>query len=240
MQSENSFTIFGWEHGFALVGILVVTVGFPLLVVRIYSKQLVQKIAISLAAVILISKIIEPLYRILMGEMWASENVLPLHLCDVGGILAGIMLINRNYYLYELTYFWGFGGTLQAILTPDLDYGFPHMDFFFFFIPHGLIIVSAIFATVVFKYRPTFKSIGRAFVTTAVYAMLIAPVNWLLDTNFLYLCGTPEQATLLDYLGPWPWYLLSLIPVSLFLFFLYYSPFLIADLVKGEKALSNR
>jgi hypothetical integral membrane protein (TIGR02206 family) len=163
------------------------------------------------------------------------QNELPLHLCDLAAILTGIMLINRSYFLYELTYFWGLGGTLQAMITPSIDNGFPHIDFFYYFVGHGFIIIGVIYATVLFKYRPVLKSIWRAFVALVFYAALVAPINWILGTNYMYLFGKPKVQSLYDYLGPWPWYLLSLIPVAFFFFFLYYSPFWVADLVRKRR-----
>lgn len=224
------FVMFSEQHLGVLFVILALTIALPLLIKKIGSEQVTRTMAVNLGILLLLAKITEPIAR---TDSWSELlNMLPLHLCDIGGILTGIMLINRKYFFYELTYFWGFGGTLQALITPELQNGFPHIDFFYYFFAHGFIIVGVIYATVLFKYRPVFKSIGRTFLTTVCYAALVAPINWILNTNYLYLCRKPRSATLLDFLGPWPWYLLSLIPVALFFFFLYYSPWWIADLVK--------
>ncbi|MFQ6113106.1 MAG: TIGR02206 family membrane protein [bacterium] len=229
----HPFVLFGEQHLLVMLIIISLTIAIPLIVKRMHSELVTRNVALSLAFALLVSKAGEPIFRILTGEAWPDD--LPLHLCDIGGILAGVMLINRHYFLYELTYFWGLGGTLQAILTPDLGHGFPHIDFFFFFIAHGLVIVGVIYATVLFKYRPTLKSIWRTFATTFFYALLILPVNLILNTNYLYLCRKPPNPSLLDYLGPWPWYLLSLAVVGLIFFFIYYSPFWIADVLRKRR-----
>lgn len=228
------FVAYSTSHIAALLIILALCVFLPSLIKRLNSETATRIVSISLGVLLLLSKLLEPFFRLASFGSW--QNDLPLHLCDIAGILTGVLLINRSYLLYEINYFWALGGTALAVLTPELRNGFPHVDFYFYFFTHGMIIVCIIFATRVFNYRPTLKSIWRAFLATAGYAALIAPVNWILGTNYLYLCGKPRNATLFDYLGPWPWYLLSLVPASFIIFFIYYSPFWVADLIRRKSS----
>ncbi len=230
----QSFVLYGQQHLLALLIIFSLTCGVLLIVRKINSERGEQIVALSLAGVLLLGKVGEPIFKIVTGEPWS--DVLPLHLCDIAGILTSFMLMSRYYFFYELTYFWGLGGCLQAILTPDLQNSFPHANFLFFFGSHGLVILGVLYATAVFKFRPTLKSIWRTFLTTIFYALVIFPVNWILNTNYLYLRHKPQNPSLLDYLGPWPWYILSLAVVGLVFFFIYYSPFWIADLIKRHRA----
>ena len=115
-------------------------------------------------------------------------------------------------------------GTVQAILTPDLPFGFPSLLYVSFFIGHGLVIVGVIYAVVVMGLRPTLASVGRALLATLAYAALIAPLNMALGTNYLYLRHKPEGASLMDYFGPWPWYLFVLLGVGTVIFLLCYAP----------------
>lgn len=144
----------------------------------------------------------------------------------------------RKYALYELVYFWGLAGTLQAILTPDLPYRFPDLMYTVYYINHGLI-VGIFYTTIVFRLRPTLRSVGRIYLLTLAYTFLfVAPLNMVLDTNFLYLRQKPAGASMLDFLGPWPWYIASASIVALVSYLFYYSPFWIRDLVadRGEKS----
>jgi hypothetical integral membrane protein (TIGR02206 family) len=210
----------------------VFSIFLPFLIKRYASESTTRVVSISLGVLLLLSKLLEPFFR--LESFGAIRNDLPLHLCDIAGILTGVILINRSYLLYEINYFWALGGTALAVLTPELRNGFPHVDYYFYFFTHGMIIVCVVFATRVFNYRPTLKSIWRAFLATVGYATIVAPINWILGTNYLYLCRKPTSATLFDYLGPWPWYLLTLVPVTFMLFFIYYSPFWLADLAKRK------
>ena len=57
---------------------------------------------------------------------WSIQEHLPLHACSVLIWLAGLMLIRKDYRIYEFAYLMGIGGALQALLTPDIGiYGFP-------------------------------------------------------------------------------------------------------------------
>ena len=227
MSAASPFVRFGPAHLAALALTILAAVFLPLLLKKTGDERLVGRTAWVLGVVLLAAKITEPFFHLWSGLRW--QESLPLHLCDLGGFVAGIMLLNRNYRLYEITYFWGLGGTVQALLTPSVPWDFPHPHFFYYFVTHGLIVVGAIYATVLFRYRPTVTSIWRVFGITAWTALVIAPINWVLDTNYLYLCEKPPSSSLLDYLGPWPWYLLALVPVALVMFWLYYAPFWIGD-----------
>lgn len=153
-----------------------------------------------------------------------------MHLCDWVTFIAITALIIRKQLLYEMTYFWGLAGTLQATITPDLPYGFPHFYFFTFNISHSGILIAAAFLTFGMNFRPQPISILRAFLWLQTYAVTTVIVNVITDQNYGYLCRKPINPSLLDHLGDWPWYILSLEMIALTFFVIYYLPFWIYDL----------
>jgi uncharacterized membrane protein YwaF len=52
------------------------------------------------------------------------------------------------------------------------------------------------------------------------YALTVGVVDGITGWNYGYLCRKPAETSLLDWLGPWPWYLLSLECIALGTFFL--------------------
>jgi len=159
-------------------------------------------------------------------EGWFSlELVVPLHLCDLSILLAIVCLLTSHHAASEVLYFWALSGTLLAMLSPDLPYGFPHPAFLLFFGLHGLVVVSAVTMTAGLGLSPRPGAPRRVFLLTLAYAALVAGVNQAFGTNFLFLCAKPENPTLLDYLGPWPLYLLACACIGLTAFYLLDLPF---------------
>ncbi|QTH44640.1 TIGR02206 family membrane protein [Cohnella sp. LGH] len=160
----------------------------------------------------------------LQAWYWVTHNwglhSLPLQLCSVMMWLSAIVLLTRSRKLYEVTFFIGILGALQALLTPNLDAGYPEFRFFHFFIAHGAIIGASVFLTAIEGYRPTIASVFRALGWLHVIAIPAAIANALTGENFMFLARKPSTPSLLDLLAPWPWYLLQLELVALALCFL--------------------
>lgn len=141
------------------------------------------------------------------GEGWLRlRDALPLQLCDAALVLAALALLLRSRAAALLLYFWAGAGTLLAMATPDLAYGFPAFDFLVFFGLHGLTVVAAAVCVFGLGLVPARGAWWRAFLLTVAYATLVALTNLGLGTNFMYLRAKPAEATLLDHFGPWPVY----------------------------------
>jgi hypothetical integral membrane protein (TIGR02206 family) len=234
MSPDPPFTLFGPAHVVAIGVIGAVGVVVPLWVRSRGSATGETRVAHVLATLL----VVQEFFRIWMDVQVYGIPLaqrLPLHLCGIAIFLTAVVLVRRTRILYEIVYFWGLGGTVQAILTPELHFGFPHPIFILFFLSHGLIILGALYATVVFRLRPTHRSIWKVFLVTLVYAALITPVNIALKTNYLFLMHKPERASVIDYFGPWPWYIPVLGVAGAISFYVYYTPFAILDLVRRRE-----
>ena len=180
------------------------------------------------AAILVINKIIGVTFLSRDGEITVASLV-PMHLCDWAAITAVITLLHPNQWTYELCYFWALGGTFQALLTPDLREGFPHPQFISFFTQHGVVLAAVVYTTLAMKLRPVPESIIRVLAWSAVYLIVAVGVNLLLGTNFGYLRAKPEQSSLMDYLAPWPFYIIELGLLAILLCLAFYLPFFIID-----------
>ena len=133
----------------------------------------------------------------------------PLQLCDLAVFLAAYALVSLSPLAYELVYFWGLAGSVVAMLTPDLLEGFPSWEFVFFFALHGAVVVAAVVLTFGFGLRPRPRAVLRILGLTNLYALFVGLVNLVTDSNFMYLCAKPRTPSLLDWFGPWPFYILG-------------------------------
>jgi len=228
------FHLFSTSHILTIITILSYIIVTTIFLKKDKFSKYRKKYRYFLFAVIVIEEIMFKLWRLLIEQTPLSAN-LSLDLCGITIIFLAIMLINKSEKIFEITYFWGLAGATQAILTPDMgQYGFPHFRFLQFFLSHGLILAVIVYFLIVERFKLRKGSIKRAFLITNAYAAIIGVVNYLLDTNYLFLARKPSTPSILDYLGPWPWYILSLEVIALLSFFIVYLPFVIAGVSKTK------
>ena len=141
---------------------------------------------------------------------WDWGDSLPLELCSISLIVTIVLLWTGNKRLYPFAFFAGIGGAIQAVATPVLDLNFPHFRFFHFFYTHFGIILTALYFTWVKGFKPTFKGVIRTMVALNLLLPIIFAINYWTEGNYMFLQQKPIGGSLLDFLGPYPWYILSL------------------------------
>lgn len=225
---EQPFVAFGASHWGAIGATFAASLILVAIVRTWDNPGLIEAIRWVLAAILLGGWALW--YALLYDKGWLSPAaVLPMHLCDWAAIAAIVSLIRPNQRFYELAYFWGLGGTLQALLTPDLAIDFPDLRFLIFFTLHGGVIISVLFLTLGLRMRPWQSSIPRVIAWSLVYFVGAMAVNALFGTNFGYLGAKPAHPSLLDLLAPWPYYIAEIVLLGGGFIALFYSPFLVRD-----------
>jgi len=232
----NSFRTFAPPHVAAVFLTAAAAVALSLWARKTQSAKVPQAIRWAIALGLLGNEFL------FYGYVLATEPLkefarasLPIHICGAAVFLTAWTLWKRSQYVYEIAYFWGLAGTLQAVLTPNLTEGFPAYRFFQYFLAHGGIVVGVVFATWGLKMRPARGAVLRVFVITNLYTGLVAGANGALGANYMFLCAPPLGESPFFFL-PWPWYILFLEFVGLGLVLLLYLPFALGDrLRRGEQ-----
>jgi hypothetical integral membrane protein (TIGR02206 family) len=235
LSYENTIPMFGRDHLIYLIVILVVSTVFLIYAKRKFTGDKADKVGRILGIIAIVHLFLEiPTLRLILGMPLATS--LPLHLCNFGMIMVGILLITRKQWAFNLAYFWALCGASQSLLTPDLSFIFPHPLAITFFTAHTIEIVGVLYAVTVLKMRPQWSSIPKVMLVTAGLAAIIFPINYIHpDANYMFLKFAPLGGSLIDFLGPWPWYILSLVGVAMLLFVIAYLPYAISDIIKTKK-----
>jgi hypothetical integral membrane protein (TIGR02206 family) len=179
------------------------------------------------------------IFQLLDGTLtWATA--LPLYPCPLSSLLAPVLVRSRNTKLFNVIFYWVFAGTVQAVITPEIKFTFPHYEYFYFWVCHAGLLALLAFTLILQEAEPKLSGILPAFAWFNVLIVVAAVVNSLVATNYYYLKAKPVVPTLIDYLGPWPWYILGVEGVALTQFFLSFAVFwFVKNKVVGSGSASS-
>lgn len=224
------FRLFGTAHLATLAVIAVLGTAFIVGTGTWTTPATARRIGRYLGVFIITQEVLDRAgHHYLNGEPFT--HILPLHMCGVSVFLTALLLITPNRPVFHLMYFWGICGATVALLTPDIQFGFPHILYVTYFSSHGLIIVGVVYTMQSRRYRPTLRSLVAVIAFSFAYMAAVFPVNLLLQSNYLFLRYKPEAPSPMDFFGPWPWYILWLIVCGILAFCVAYSPFFAYDLL---------
>lgn len=222
MEQDPAFLPFGTDHfaALAVVAAAAVLAGRS-------ARPAAPWLGWLIAAALIVQELIK--LQLFIGELGQDwRRSLPLDICRINELVCVYMLMRRSYRAFEVAYFWAMGASVAAMLTPSLPSGFPSAQYFLFFLGHGLSVLAVIYAIFALGFRPRLSSLFLCLGVTACYAVLMVPVNLLLDANYLFLREPPPGPTLIDLLGPWPVYLFALFGLAALVSALCYLPFAVA------------
>lgn len=225
MHPEPVFPVFGLGHLAVLFLIVALPVGLGLAVRRTNSQRLDRAVAIGLSLMLAANYFGYASY-LWQHQLLFWELALPFQLCDWAMVTIIVALLTRRHRWTEVSYFWGIGGTFQALLTPNLQVDFPDIRAISFFIGHGGIVAGVIYLLVARQFRPTLGSVGRTLAWSQLYLVSTLLVDYLTGANYGFLLHKPAVASILDFLSDTHWiYILQLEGLALLFFAILYAPF---------------
>ncbi len=233
LSAPKNFYTFSAAHWTTLIFCLFVIILLPQFAKKNLNEKQQHQLGSFLGILISGTFIISQLLILATGRYDINKD-LPLQLCNFTNLTIGLVMIRRKFLWFEIFYFWAFAAMLQASFTPELQQGFPHWLFFRYWLGHPGVILCMVYAVQVYKFVPTKKSILKSILVLNIYMVFIAIVNLILNTNYLWICKKPIFPTIIDFCGPWPWYILVLEFIALIHFFVAYLPFIKANRQKME------
>lgn len=178
---------------------------------------------LGVGAVLLAETLAWYAYQVWLGQLNTAH--LPLELCDLTLFLVIVELFTLSATVFDVCYYLALAGTSMALLTPDLWEQFPSLSTCQFFFAHGLVVGTVLYLAFSGLARPRPGSVVRAMLAVNLWAVVAGSFDWVFKTNYMYLRHKPQQDSLLNVLGPWPWYIAGGEAVALALFLLLYLPF---------------
>jgi hypothetical integral membrane protein (TIGR02206 family) len=225
MNPEPVFRVFGFGHLIAIFLTISIPVALGLAVRQTGSRRIDRATAACLALLLATNYLGYALY-LWRDQLLYWQQALPFQLCDWAMVTVTVALLTRRPGWTEVSYFWGIGGTFQAILTPDLQVNFPDIRAISFFIGHGGIVAGVIYLLIARRFHPTFGSVWRTLAWSQLYLIATLLVDHLTGVNYGFLLHKPVVASILDYLSDTRWlYIVELEGLALLFFAILYAPF---------------
>lgn len=223
---QTEFHSYSGQHFWPIF--LIMSFGF---IYCIYAKRNWNsnqiKIGGTLLALIPLVAIIFRMIMIALAGEFDIKTDLPCHLCNIVAIMAPFVMWYRNRFWLGLFYFWVFVGTLNANLTPDVEYGFPHYTYFTYWLLHTGLLLLPLYAIFNYGLKINWKDFKNALLGINGLLVMSLIINFSIGSNYFYSRQKPEVASILDLLGPWPWYLITGQFLAVILCFIALLPWLI-------------
>ena len=226
LNDYEPFHLFGISHWISIILFFLAAFFLPFFAKKFFSRSLKNITSYFLVFFVFINFPIWVLLEIIAGSFDLKPH-LPLHLCRFANLALPFAVLNKNGVLFQVLFYWGVSAMFQAIFTPDITHDFPHFHYFRFIAAHHLLVITIIYYVVVFDFKPTISGLKSAFIALNVFLIIVLIFNMIFESNYFWLMDKPPAGSLLDLMGPWPWYIFVGEFVALLHFyaayFLYYT-----------------
>jgi hypothetical integral membrane protein (TIGR02206 family) len=240
------------EHLIPLVVIVAASIGLALIARRTGSFD---RFALVMTLCMWANELLYQLWFFSCARGWAAPAALMLQMCGLSILLIPVMLFSETprvrQRLFDILYFWGIGGAIQALIAPDIGTsGFPSLRYVSFFVSHGLIIACTALMAAAGDVRLTFRSLVRALVVTNLLLLPVYGIDQALRLippydagNYFVLGYPPPTGSVVDLFveifGPSPRYVVGLELMGIAIFLLLYLPWPIARRLASKRAMDR-
>jgi hypothetical integral membrane protein (TIGR02206 family) len=96
-------------------------------------------------------------------------------------------------------------------------------------VSHDLVILAALFLVIGLALRPRPGAVRRIYLLTLAFAVVVGLIDLVTGGNYMYL-RVPAPGSLLQVMGPWPWYIATGAVLTLLVLAILYAPFRLSRL----------
>ena len=201
----------------------LIFISAPLILARFLNRT--QKIQVTyLIGVIMILDFITENGGYIMSGTWDVQYNLPIQLCGISSLICCVLpFVKKKDKLFQFVYYTGVIGGIMAILTPQMNYFDGSLRYYLnYYVSHSLIIVLPIFMFLHLDLKLPKFSWFKIWIHLNILMAIIMPINFLLDSNYMYVNAAPEVNNPLV-IGEWPYYLLIWEPLVMIIAYLIYA-----------------
>ena len=185
----------------------LVFISTPLILARFLNKSQKRMISYIMGGLLIIDFFTENIGYIAAGT-WDIQYNLPIQLCGISSLICCVLpFIKKKKKLFEFVYYTGIIGGVMAILTPQMNYFDGTIRYYLnFYVSHSLIIALPIFMFLHLDMKLPRLSWFKLWINLNILMAIIMPINFLLDSNYMYVNAPPEVDNPLV-IGDWPYYI---------------------------------
>ena len=201
----------------------IIFISAPLILAKFLNRT--QKIKVTyLIGVIMILDFITENGGYIMSGTWDVQYNLPIQLCGISSLICCVLpFVKKKDRLFQFVYYTGVIGGIMAILTPQMNYFDGSLRYYLnYYVSHSLIIVLPIFMFLHLDLKLPKFSWFKIWIHLNILMAIIMPINFLLDSNYMYVNDAPEVSNPLV-IGEWPYYLLIWEPLVMIIAYLIYA-----------------
>ena len=224
-MNDYSFQTFSFEHNSYLLGLLLLWFILPLIGKKFLSKDQQRNMVFILIAVTLLQELLHYFFKINLNKFDIAQD-LSLHMCGISVFISCYALYTKNQAAFELSFFWGLAGALQAVLTPDpTRFHFGYISTFWSFLSHGIIIMNVFWLIFVDNMRCRKNSLLNTILVTNGAIFIIGIINNAIGNgaNYWFICEKPSGDSPF-LIGEWPYYLFTFQLAGILFMSLIYLP----------------
>ncbi len=201
LDGADEFSLFSGTYFIALVMSLVCLYLVYTHLPKLKNKSWTLYLRIAMAIYLLYTSL--NIYSYFYANNLPWYRYIPEGTCGFSVILAAILLLTKNKFIFKLLLFWSWGAFL-AVFAPNIKEGPNYYFFYQFYIRHLLIVITVFYMMRVEDFKVTKRDYGIYVYVTLPMALVGLVINYLVNDpenlNILFMMKPAISNTPLDWL----------------------------------------